>query len=185
MTKPIILALEPDAAQARQLEGVAVRVDADLRVTTSAEGALDVLAREVPDLILVPALLSRRDDLALAARLRELGASASHTQTLTMPILEVSEPAGARMIAFRRERRGGGCQAETFAGQVRVYLARAAELKGPSREPAALQTAGDPEVTVVAPQAPTQSQAGDWRHFDPTQDRFVELLAKLDAIASA
>src|SRR5262245_26414674 len=93
MATPLILAIEADARQALQLNAIAERLRADLVLADSAQRALSALRDRVPDLILTPTLLSGRDDAALTNRLRELGASAAHVQTLTTPILRDAPPA--------------------------------------------------------------------------------------------
>ena len=84
---PFILALEPNRVQAGRLSAVVRGLHADLTLVTSIDRALQALTDSLPDLILIPALLSRKDETALTNRLRELGAAASHVQTLTIPIL--------------------------------------------------------------------------------------------------
>src|SRR5216684_1435678 len=84
---PIILAIEPDRRQAAHLAGVVrQKVAAELILATTTEGALDAIGNRVPDMVLVPALLSPQDDAALAAALRVI-AAAAHVRTLTIPVL--------------------------------------------------------------------------------------------------
>src|ERR1700716_3697753 len=84
---PLILAIEPDPRQAAQIAAIARnRVGAELMLAETTEGALDVIGDRVPDLVLVPALLSPQDDAALAAALRVI-AAAAHVRTLTIPVL--------------------------------------------------------------------------------------------------
>ncbi len=136
MTTPLILAIEPDRVKASQLRSIARQVNAELLLTDSVDGALTVLGEQMPDLILTPALLSARDDLALTGRLRELGDAAAHIQTLTSPTLQAAEPPsfGAGMFAtLRRDRPHmagpDACEADTFAEQVALYLKGAAEAR--------------------------------------------------------
>src|SRR5882672_6090490 len=82
---PIILAIEPDRRQAAHLTGlVRQRVNAELILADTTEGALDAIGNRIPDLVL--ALLSPQDDAALAAALRVI-AAAAHVRTLTIPVL--------------------------------------------------------------------------------------------------
>lgn len=184
MTRPLILAIEPDRAQGAQLSSIARRLDAELVLKETASDAIAVLQGRLPDLILIPALLSWRDDLALTSRLRELGEAADHIQTLTIPVLETAEPASAgRMLsALRRDRaRSAGpaaCDADTFAEQIEIYLRRAVALRStgavprPSDPPApdvvsvlvkdevpAAPDAGPPEEPAAAPDS--QPEAAD------------------------
>src|SRR2546428_13037143 len=82
---PLILAIEPDRRQAAQLTGVIRRVGAELVLAKTTEHALDAIGSQVPDLVLVPALLSPQDDAALAGALRVI-AAAAHARILTTPV---------------------------------------------------------------------------------------------------
>src|SRR2546430_802920 len=65
---PIILAIEPDKRQAAHVSAIVRhRVGAELILADTTEGALDAIGTRVPDVVLVPALLSPQDDAALAA----------------------------------------------------------------------------------------------------------------------
>src|SRR5438034_2885767 len=122
---PLILAIEPDRRQAAQLSVVErKRVHAELILVDTTERALDAIGNRVPDMVLVPALLSPQDDAALAAALRVI-AAAANARTLTLPVLanrpKFTKPAG--MLA--KWRRGGaeppapdGCEPSLFAEQI-------------------------------------------------------------------
>ena len=129
---PIILAIEPDRRQAAHLAGVVrQRVMAELILAETTEGALDAIGNRVPDMVLVPALLSPQDDAALAAALRVI-AAAAHVRTLTIPVLATgakrTKPAG--MLAKWRRGRAApapdGCDPSVFADQINAYLQEAA-----------------------------------------------------------
>ena len=62
------------------------RADTDVVVVGSKDAAVTALDQRVPDLVLVGALLSSRDEDALVAHLRTLP-DAGHLQTLTIPQL--------------------------------------------------------------------------------------------------
>ncbi|MGH7634114.1 MAG: hypothetical protein ACRENC_10325, partial [Gemmatimonadaceae bacterium] len=82
-----MLAIEPDRRQAAHLTAIVRnQVGVELVVADTTEGALDAIGNRVPDLVLVPALLSPQDDAALAAALRVI-AAAAHVRTLTIPVL--------------------------------------------------------------------------------------------------
>src|SRR5439155_22810634 len=84
---PIILAVEPDHKQAARLAAIVRHhVGAELVIGDTTERALDALGPRVPDMVLVPALLSPQDDASLAAALRVI-AAAAHVRTLTTPVL--------------------------------------------------------------------------------------------------
>jgi len=60
---PLILAIEPDKRQAAQLKVlVRNRLRADLVLADTTELALEAIGNRIPDLVLVPALLSPEED---------------------------------------------------------------------------------------------------------------------------
>src|SRR6202171_4896031 len=129
---PIVLAIEPDRRQAAHLTAIVRhQVGAELVIADTTEGALDAIGNRVPDMVLVPALLSPQDDAALAAALRVI-AAAAHVRTLTIPVLAVgqkrSTPGG--MLAKWRGRAASqepeGCDPAVFAEQINAYLKEAA-----------------------------------------------------------
>src|SRR4249920_4219251 len=101
----IVLAIEPDRRQAAHLTAILKhQVDAELVIADTTEGALDAIGNRVPDLVLVPALLSPQDDAALAAALRVI-AVAANVQMLTIPVLGTARPAvsaGGMLSVLRR-----------------------------------------------------------------------------------
>lgn len=132
---PLILAIEPDRRQASQLTAmVRERLGAELVLADSAERALASLGSRVPDLILTSALLSTKDEAALADRLRSLETAAAHVQTLTIPVLDTprprSNPARGMLSALLGDRQQpestpDGCDPAVFADQCGAYLERA------------------------------------------------------------
>lgn len=130
---PLILAIEPDRRQAAQLTNVVRRrVGAELILVDTTERALDAIGNRVPDLLLVPALLSPQDDAALAAALRVI-AAAAHVQMLTIPVLAPPRSkarSGGMLAALRRGRSPSppeGCDPAVFAEQISSYLQAVAE----------------------------------------------------------
>src|SRR5260221_7195424 len=104
----IVLAIEPDGRQAAHLTAIARQLpDAELVIADTTEGALDAIGNRVPDLVLVPALLSPQDDAALAAALRVI-AVAAHVRTLTIPVLangtKKRAPAAGMLAKWRKNR---------------------------------------------------------------------------------
>ena len=80
-----VLVVQPDEVQADVLQRIfAKRVGAELVMVHSTTEAVDEIAARMPDLILLSALLSPRDEDALIAHLRSLD-GASHLQTITIP----------------------------------------------------------------------------------------------------
>src|SRR5436305_11029475 len=130
---PLILAIEPDRRQAAQLSVVIrKRVHAELILVDTTERALDAIGNRMPDLVLVPALLSPQDDAAIAAALRVI-AAAAHVQLLTIPVLGAPRPAAAPGGVLSSLLRGkphaaepDKCDPAVFGEQVAAYLERAA-----------------------------------------------------------
>jgi hypothetical protein len=153
---PIILAIEPDRRQAAHLAGIVrQRVGAELILADTTEGALDAIGNRIPDLVLVPALLSPQDDAALAAALRVI-AAAAHVRTLTIPVLSngagvaPAQPSGmlAKWRRGRAEAVPDGCDPAVFAEQINAYLKEAAA------ERAELALAPEQDVTEFEPIEP-------------------------------
>jgi hypothetical protein len=153
---PLILAVEPDKRQAAQLAAVVrERLRADLVIADTAEHALAALGDRVPDLILTSALLSTRDETALADHLRSLDAAAAHVQTLTVPVLGGAAPrpsVGRGMLSALLGDRGqsgaapDGCDPAVFAEQCAAYLERA------EQERTAVQEAAKPVERHAEPE---------------------------------
>lgn len=129
----LILAIEPDRRQAAQLTSIVRHVQgAELVLADTTERALESIGNNVPDLILVPALLSPQDDAALAAALRVI-ATAAHVQMLTIPTFATPKPAAKRGVlsAFRRKNTDDapmeGCDPKVFAEEIASYIERASE----------------------------------------------------------
>ena len=128
----IILAIESDRRQRDALTAVVRdRVRAELILADTTERALEAIGNRVPDLVLVPALLSPTDDAALAAALRVI-AAAAHVRTLTIPVLAAQSASESRGGLFSRWRRGStpqaadGCDPALFAEQIVAYLKESA-----------------------------------------------------------
>jgi hypothetical protein len=130
----IVLAIEPDRRQAAHLTAIARQlVDAELVLADTTEGALDAIGNRVPDLVLVPALLSPQDDAALAAALRVI-AAAAHVRTLTIPVLasgiKRAQTGGGMLAKWRKNRAASsepeGCEPAVFGEQISAYLREAA-----------------------------------------------------------
>ena len=105
----LILAIEPDRRQVAHLISIVRHVKgAELILADTTERALESIGNSVPDLILVPALLSPSDDAALAAALRVI-ATAAHVQMLTIPTFATPKPQAKKGVlsAFRRKPANG------------------------------------------------------------------------------
>src|SRR5471030_683957 len=156
---PIVLAIEPDRRQAAHLSAIVRhQVGAELIWADTTEGALDAIGDRVPDLVLVPALLSPTDDAALAAALRVI-AAAAHVRTLTIPVLAsaTKRAAGTGMLAkWRRNREASqepeGCDPAVFGEQISAYLQEVAEASAELEdEPLEFFAAPAVEPMAIAP----------------------------------
>jgi CheY-like chemotaxis protein len=130
----LILAVEPDKRQAKQLSSVVRQhVRAEFVVAESGAAALAALGNRVPDLILTPPLLPPKDEAVLTGWLRDLGDAAAHVQTLAIPILadpsaRKGEQGSSSIFGRMRDQApdaAPGCDPGVFADQIRVYLDRA------------------------------------------------------------
>lgn len=186
--KGLILAVESDPQQAAQLASIAHRLGVELVLRNSVERAFDVFDSRVPDLVLTPALLSLRDDLALTHRLRALGDTGMHIQTLTIPMLESPGSSSPDRRIFSRLRRSkppaaevGRCTVNLFAEQITAYLGRAAAARRTDPEPEPPTREISMEMQIVEPDAGVD-EIDTWHFFDPQQHRFATLVTTLDEI---
>ena len=165
----IILAIEPDRRQRDTLASVVRhKVGAELILADTTEHALEAIGNRVPDLVLVPALLSPSDDSALAAALRVI-AAAAHVRTLTIPVLAAQSASEEKSGGlFSRWRKGSasqapdGCDPAVFAEQIVAYLKEsAAERAQLAEQEAAAQRRAVREKLqgTTAPAAPAEPVA--------------------------
>ena len=130
---PRVLAIEPNLEKGSLLRTTLDgRVEGVLVVDSNA-AAIESLRQNVPDLVLLSAMLSPSDEDELFECLRSLPDS-THVQTLTIPQVRATTETKRRskfaLFGGRRnERDPGGCEPEVFAQQVREYLDRAQDLK--------------------------------------------------------
>jgi hypothetical protein len=132
---PLILAIEPDKRQAAQLKVlVKNRLHADLVLADTTELALEAIGDRIPDLVLVPALLSPEEDGALNQALRVI-AHAAHVQTLTIPVFASASskktPAKSggflsKLLPGKSEGVPEGCDPAVFGDQIAAYLSEIA-----------------------------------------------------------
>lgn len=96
----------------------------------SADRAVAALAGRVPDVLLTSPLLSPRDEVTVAAWLRDLGPAAAHVQELTIPILAAAATPAPKRRGMLSALRGGGrrsatadgCDLDVFARQIATYM---------------------------------------------------------------
>jgi hypothetical protein len=192
---PLILAIEPDRRQANQLNAmVRGRLQAELVLADSAQGALAALGDRVPDLILTSALLSPNDEVVLGERLRALDAAASHVQTLTIPVLatprtRVRERAGGVLSALRREKprdtAPDGCDPAVFAAQCAEYLERAHADRALAASDEAIR--GEHSIVaepIVEEAAAEPIVAEEWADPEPVAETLTQApMAQQEAVA--
>jgi hypothetical protein len=172
---PLVLAIEPDLRQAAIVKRVVKeRVQAEIVVVDSRDAAIAAIKTAIPDVLLVSALLSPRDEDDLMAHLRTLE-GATHLQTHTIPQLAStlggdSGGRGGLLSAFRRkkvESTPAGCDPDLFADEVRMYVKRSEERKHEAAlaGPVALPTrVNRPSETPVAapPEEPAPVAGSSW-----------------------
>ncbi len=160
------------------------KVHADVAVVESPDAARAAIGTRIPDVLLLSALLSPRDEDELIAHLRGLD-GAGHIQTHTIPQLASTaadqEPGGRRSLlgVFKRKKEAPqpivtGCDPDLFADEISTFLQRAAEKK--AEGVAALQSRVDQleyqvQSTQTAGRAARDSSCARARH-DPAVGRF-------------
>jgi hypothetical protein len=157
----IILAIEPDRRRASQLTGMArAHLRAELLVAPTAAQAVDMLDGRVPDVLLTAPLLPSQEEAAMAEYLRQLGPSAAHVQTLTIPLLAGGADRDRPVLsAFRRDKNRSsrsepeGCDPAVFAEQITEYLREARERRDapqlPPRPAPAVETTPVPRLATA------------------------------------
>ncbi len=176
MSQPLVLAIEPDLRQAAIIKRIVrEKVLADVTVVDTREAAIEAMRTCMPDVLLLSALLSPRDEDELITHLKTLE-HASHLQTHTIPQLASalqSEERGGRglLSAFRRKKDPGpaaGCDPDLFADEIRVFLKRAEEKKhqlqdsnhtAPDMRPS---PAGTPKAAAPVDGDAAEAQASSW-----------------------
>jgi hypothetical protein len=147
-----VLAIEPDAEQARVLTKVLTgRINGKLSTVDTTEEALKALVDTIPDLVLVSPLLSPRTEEQLMAHLRALGVDAQHLQILSIPRFgemdagssSAGKKRSLKLQSFGKQGDAGPvCDPVAFANEVSAYLDRASEARHT-----------DPDVRAAEPSA--------------------------------
>lgn len=164
----LVLAIEPDLRQATILKRIVRdKVHADVAVVDSPDAAITAIGTRVPDVVLLSALLSPRDEDELIAHLRSLN-GVDHIQTHTIPQLASTaadqEQGGRKGLlgVFKRKKDApqpivAGCDPDMFAEEISAFLQRAAEKKAESV--AVLQSRVDQLEYLVQSNALPETQA--------------------------
>lgn len=131
----LVLAVEPDPLQAEILRQILRnQIGAELVLVDSKDTAIAAIDQRMPDLILLSALLSPRDEDGVIAYLRSLQ-HASHLQTLTIPQFRREAQPSVQKISFAgfRKKRPApaptGCDPAAFVKEIAAYLAHAQEAR--------------------------------------------------------
>lgn len=186
-----VLVVQPDEAQAETLRAIFRRVGAEMVIVDSTVAAMDAISLRMPDLILLSALLSPRDEDTLIGHLRALE-DASHLQTITIPQFRkpgAEAPAKTKKGAFgflKKQKAAPanvGADPHAFADEVIGHLARAREIRAraadiasrvpaivPNREDAWPRVGGSiVEETPAATPSNTERKGGmgEWRPSIP------------------
>jgi hypothetical protein len=134
----LILAVQPDSAQACTLRRALrdrVKEKGEVVVVDSTEAALSVIDKQVPDVILLHALMLTAEEDYLIAYLRTLP-NTDHVQAITIPRFNSSSDddrpkhslfGGLKQQPVRMNT--VGCDSQLFAADVVGYLTRAREIK--------------------------------------------------------
>jgi hypothetical protein len=192
----IVLAIEPDRRQGAHLTAILRQVGAELVIADTTEGALDAIGNRVPDLVLVPALLSPQDDAALAAALRVI-AAAAHVRTLTIPVLASGvkrTPVAGMLSKWRKNKAASpepdGCDPSVFGEQIATYLKEAAAERLQIEEDGLLHAEQAPAAPAFAIEAITHDHIDEPIAFDAAsfgvvepvlRDEFPPLIADRDS----
>jgi len=150
----VVLVVQPDAAQAKTLREISRRIESDFVMVHSILEAVEAIAVRTPDLILLSALLSPRDEDALMMHLRTLE-DAPHLQTLTIPQFSTgTAESGVRKSAFgfRKKAKAAvamGCDPAVFADDIVSQLRRASEIRSRPVVPKRVAVAAPPPEPIV------------------------------------
>jgi hypothetical protein len=139
VSQPLVLAIEPDLRQAAIVKRIVKdKALAEIVVVDSRDAAVESMRTAMPDVLLLSALMSPRDEDELIAYLKTLE-NAAHLQTHTIPQLASTLGPGEErssrglLSAFRRKKDPTptvpGCDPEMFAEEIAMYLQRAVEKK--------------------------------------------------------
>src|SRR6185436_11222485 len=148
----LILAIDSDPRRSEQLANlVRSRLEVDLVQATSAGEGLHALRDRVPDLILTSPLLSPFDDGVLDEYLRDLGAAATHVQTVRIPMLSAvqkKKSSAKSLFGLGRKTKTptssaapDGCDPKVFADEIAHYLTRSLEERTASAKASAEKSA--------------------------------------------
>jgi hypothetical protein len=151
-----VLVVQPDEVQADVLQRIfAKRVGAELIIVHSTTEAVDRIAARMPDLILLSALLSPRDEDALIGHLRSLE-GASHLQTITIPQFRTGPakaPAKKGGLFSKKSKAPAptGADPMAFAEEVVAHLKEACEIRNRPQPPKSA-------INVIAPPAASYTE---------------------------
>jgi hypothetical protein len=125
-----VLAIESHEEQAALLRDLVARqIHGLLTLVDSVDAAFVAIDRRIPNLILVSALMSPRDEAELISRLRKLPRLASvdvlFTPLMARPSEMYGQPRSWFKSAAKPQMKAPNCAPATFANHLTTYLARA------------------------------------------------------------
>jgi hypothetical protein len=129
---PLVVAIVPEADQALAISSLARGLNGvELLIGDSARTLVTRLGDRIPDLVLISPLIPAADETLIGALLRQRGSAAAHVQIVTIPLLDLPQPAAPTglLSPIRSAPSTGmprGCAPEVFAEQIREYLDLAA-----------------------------------------------------------
>ncbi|HEV3486789.1 MAG TPA: hypothetical protein VG106_15365, partial [Vicinamibacterales bacterium] len=155
-----VLAIESDVRQGTILKRIVKdKVHADLVLVDSRDAAIASINTSIPDVILVTALLSPRDEEELIAHLRTLD-GADHLQLHTIPQLasgrEDGDGGGAGLFGKLKKKKEApipGCDPDLFAEEIRSFLDAAEQAKAMAASNVHRRKRFDPSAPSADPSA--------------------------------
>jgi hypothetical protein len=190
--KPLIIAIDSDAAQASRLEAlVRAELSVDLIQAASVGEGLHALGDRVPDLVLTSPLVSPFDEGVLDEYLRALGPAGAHVQTLRIPVLNWEVQASPRLTFSLRRRApspptSGGCDPTMFAREIAQYLGHAERERAAAAERASTlapvaSATGDHAGNRGAERPQSETGCTERQRADETPGSFQDTLSAMAA----
>jgi hypothetical protein len=181
----LILAIDSDPRRSDQLRNlVKARLTVDLVQASSAGEGLHALKDRIPDLILTAPLLSPFDDGVLDEYLRDLGAAATHVQTVRIPMLSAApkkKSTATRLFGLGRKKKPtssaapDGCDPKVFADEISHYLTRSLEERAASAKSTADKSGISRAAAAEHAQVPDQILSSGYETFvDAGPEALVE-----------
>jgi hypothetical protein len=182
---PFVIAIESDRQQAAELaQVVRQRVGAELLLAGSLDEALSALRSRVPDVMLIPALLTSKEDAALTETLREVAGPLA-VPILITPTLAVTRRSfvsgGGWPWSRKDQSEEDGCDPAVFAEQLTTYLAQSADRVRTEHRPNRMSEIGDRESGIRDQGSSTADGGRDGvAQIDPEPERLPSFAEQFD-----